>query len=922
VGDQESYLANEVIAMGGQANTTPKEGREQLLRTKLFIPPIRSNRVPRPRLMEQVNRGLDKAIILVSAPAGYGKTTLVSSWLRETGIPSAWLSLDEGDNDPIQFLQYFITALHQIVPAIQMDLLGILQGMQPAPFEALINIIINEIVEQAAPLILVLDDFHTLQAQPVLDICTYLIEHIPPQLHLALLTRTDPPLPLSRLRALNQLVDLRAEQLRFTQEEIAYFLNNMMRLDLSSEDIAAMEARTEGWIASLQLAAYTMQGGEDVHRFISAFTGSNTYIMDYLIEEVFSRQTERVGIFLMQTSILDRMCGPLCNAVAGQDPLDTSDGQVMLETLAQRNLFLFPLDDKRQWYRYHHLFADVLNRRLEQFYPQQAPGLHQRASQWFEQNGFIYDAIHHALKCGEQERAALLVAQNGCDLLMRGEVVNLLGWIKPVEAFSQAFPWIAIQKGWALALTGQLDQAEASLQTVERILASMGPSDEVGTMSGMVYAARAYRANMQGRPREAANFARRALSCLPMNNDFSCSLGSVATSILGDASWMSGTLLDARRAYTEAVQISQAASNLHMFIIANSHLADVLMELGQLHQAARMYIETIQAATLPEGQISPLAERDYAGLGLAYYELNRLDDSAENVRQCLELSQRWGSIEYLAIGDVMMARLYHVQGNTKKAQETLNAAEQLVNGYAITPWHSVWIKSAVARLWIAEGNSQRAFDLAKNSGITSDDLTRVGEIPYHLEPLYLILVRFYLIRGDNDLALALSEPLGQRLVDAGRVRMVIENLLLQSLAYQGKKDIDQALTVLGKALALAQPEGYIRVFLDEGEPMKKLLFQAKSHRIGSGFASDLLAAWGGASAAEKPSAQPLIEPLTLRELEVLMLIEAGLSNQGIADKLVISMPTVKRHISNIYTKLGAESRTQAVSIGRELKLVE
>ena len=329
-GDQGLNFKNEGIGGEEQANKLPLEGREQLLRTKLFIPPIRSNRVPRPRLMEQINGGLEKALILVSAPAGYGKTTLVSSWLRETDIPSAWLSLDEGDNDPIHFLQYFITALHQIVPAIQLDLLGVLQGMQPAPYEALVNIIINEIAEQAAPLVLVLDDFHTIQAQPVLDISAYLIEHIPPQLHLALLTRTDPPLPLSRLRVRNQLVDVRAEQLRFTLEEIAYFLNDSMHLDLSKEDIEAMEVRTEGWIASLQLAACSMQGGEDAHRFVSAFTGSNYYVMDYLVEE-------------------------------------------------------------------------VLKRRLGYLYPHQPCELHQRASQWYEQNRFVPEAIQHSLAAGDQE---------------------------------------------------------------------------------------------------------------------------------------------------------------------------------------------------------------------------------------------------------------------------------------------------------------------------------------------------------------------------------------------------------------------------------------------------------------------------------------------------------------------------------------
>ena len=388
---------------------------QTLLATKLHIPPPCQLLVLRPRLIEVLSKALISSLTLVSAPAGYGKSILVSSWLRETGVPSAWLSLDEGDNDPIRFLQYFISALQKIIPTIQPDWLGIHKEKQPASFEALLNILINEIDRQAAPFVLVLDDFHTIQAQPVLEMVAYLLDHIPAQMHLVLLTRTDPPLPLSRLRVRSQLAEIRADQLRFTREEIAAFLNEAMGLRLSTGDIADLEMRTEGWIAGLQLAAIAlqshiaMQDGKGIHSFVSAFTGSNYYIMDYLAEEVLSLQSESVRSFLLQTSILERMCGALCNAVVEADTPEQLDGQRMLETLEQMNLFLIPLDDERHWYRYHHLFADVLNRHLELQFAGKLPNLHRRASQWFEQNGFIHDAIQHALRAGDQVHAAQLV---------------------------------------------------------------------------------------------------------------------------------------------------------------------------------------------------------------------------------------------------------------------------------------------------------------------------------------------------------------------------------------------------------------------------------------------------------------------------------------------------------------------------------
>jgi LuxR family maltose regulon positive regulatory protein len=868
-------------------------------------------------LIAQLNSGLDKALILISAPAGYGKTTLVSSWLQESKITSSWLSLDEGDNDPICFLQNFIAALQKIVPAIQPDMLSLLQGTQQAPYDTLLNILINEIAERDAPFVLILDDFHVIHAQPILELFVFLLDHMPPQLHLLLITRIDPPLPLFRLRARDQLVEIRAEQLRFIEEEITVFLNEVMGLRLSSNDIAAMQARTEGWIAGLQLAALSMRDCKDIHGFVSAFTGSHHHIMDYLMGEVLKLQPERVRTFLLQTSILTSMCASLCDAVVEPEGSGSNDGQAMLEALEAMNLFVIPLDDRRQWYRYHHLFADVVHMRLNHLFPQTLPELHHRASRWYEQASMISEATHHAVKAGDPERAAQMVEQNGCSLLMRGEGFTLLKWVESVSSYACTHPWLAVLKAWGLALTGNLELVQPTLQTAEGLFSPLDPSSEVKIMLGSIAAVRAFMANLRGDTHLAAEYAYGALEYLPANNDFSCSMRSVATSIRGDACWINGNLQEATCIYQESAQISQAAGNIYMTIIANSNLADVFMEQGELHQAARIYSETLRHARRPDGQELPLADRIFAGLGQISYEWNHLEAAAEYIHHCIQLCQQWGNFNLLAKSYVMLAWLEQARSNLEKAQEAIRAAELILGEQHLIPRQSNLVKLALAHWWITQGRLERASNLLQHLGITIHD-----EIPYIREPEYMLLLRLRMAQDEHDAALALSERLLYMAESVNRRGRVIEILALRALIFQGKKEIDQALAVLGNAFSLARPEGYVRVFLDEGEPMTKLLYQAKAHGIGSAYSSELLSGFGSIPGMDLPSVQSLIEPLTLRELEILKLIEAGCTNQDIADRLVISIPTVKRHISNIYGKLGAKSRTQAVSLGRELRLFE
>ncbi len=880
-----------------------------LLSTKLYTPPSRQTLVARPRLTAILSGALAKGFTLVSAPAGYGKTTLVSSWLRDTGIASAWLSLEESDNDPVSFLQYLLAALQKIVPGVRLDLMDLVEGLQPASLQALMNILINEIASQDNPFVLVLDDFHLIQDPLILDIVAFLLDHLPaPQMHLVLISRTDPPLPLSRLRVRNQMIEIRADQLRFTPLEAAAFLNGVMGFALSAEDISAMDARTEGWIAGLQLAALSMQGCKDVPGFIDAFRGSHHYIVDYLADEVLRRQDEGTRSFLLKTSILSRLCASLCDSL-----VEGPGGQNMLETLERMNLFIIPLDEERRWYRYHHLFADALNRRLEYQFPELLPDLYCRASRWCEKNGLVADAIQYALSAGDRERMAQLVEQNGCYLLMSGEVLTLLKWMEAVEPYFQARPWLAIQKGWALTLAGRMEPAEGAFQVAERLVTALEPGPDVHSMVGTISAGRAFWADFQGNIPEAARLARQALDLLPDTDPMSQSMRSVATGALAKTLFLSGDLERASQIYIHAAEIGKAANNTEMVINTNTDIADILMEQGRLKQAEPLLLETLQLALRADGQRSPLSAQLYWRLSKVYYEWNQLDQAAHFAHQSLEVSQQWGNIESEAIGRAILARLEQARGELEKAQVLVRIADQLNRDHRFYPRNAIQIEAALDRFWLSEGGLERVSQRIQASGIRA-----AGEITCLGEPQYLTLLRWLLASGDYDAALGLAERMLQKAKKENRLARVVELLVLRALACQGKKDTDAAVITLALAVSLAQPDGYQRVFLDEGEQVFKLLYLVKLKQDATGYASQLLDAFGLLSAPVQAPARFLIEPLSAREIEVLKLIEAGLSNQEIAARLFISLATVKRHISNIYAKLDVQTRTQAVSRGKEL----
>jgi LuxR family maltose regulon positive regulatory protein len=901
-----------------------------ILATKLYVPPPRAPLVLRPRLIERLNEGLHSGLTLIAAPAGFGKSTLLSAWITERTrhdpkLRVAWLSLDEGDSDPSWFLLYLAAALHGAEPSFGANAMAALQSPQPPSAKSILTDLINEIDGVTGDIFLVLDDYHAVHSPEVDDALAFLLEHLPAHMRLIIATREDPRLPLARLRARGELSELRAADLRFSPDEAADFLRRVMGLELSAQDIAALESRTEGWIAGLQLAALSMRGREDIAGFIRSFTGSHRFVLDYLVEAVLRRQPDEVRSFLLQTSILDRFCARLCDAVT--ERLDSRD---TLELLDRCNLFLIPLDDKRQWYRYHHLFADVLRAHLAEAQPEQVSSLHRRASAWHGENGSPPDAIQHALAARDFPRAADLIelAWSAMDLNYQSSI--WLGWVRALPGeFVTARPVLSLGYGWALLESGQLEASEARLQDAERWLEA--PTDRMivvdreqfRSLPASIATARAYRSLALGDVDDTARFAQQALQLTPEGDQ---TRYIQATSLLTVAQYAGGDPVAAERSLSDLHSSLRKFGEIRTLIGTTFLLADIRLALGRLNEAEDAYQQSLRIAA-GQAELMPIGTADlYRGLGELLVERGDLEAAAQYLLTSQKLGERSATTDWMHRLCMSQARLKEAQGDLDGALGLLEEAERV---HVRNPLPDLRPVAALkARVWLKQGRLAEALGWARGQGLSVDD-----DIRYTREFEYITLARVLMAAagsdreaGSLDQATRLLGRLLQAAETGGRMGSAIQILLLQALAFQAQDDLPNALPPLERALGLAEPEGYVRTFVDEGETMRLLIKEQSRNRHHplSGYADRLLAGFTQAVPAPESAIthqrSDMIEPLSVRELEVLKLLRSELTGPEIAQHLAVSLNTLRTHTKSIFSKLGVNNRRAAIRRAEELHL--
>jgi len=910
-----------------------------ILATKLYVPSPRPDIVRRARLIERLNVGLSHPphVMLISASAGFGKTTLVSEWtvtLTQSEVRVAWLSLDEGDNDLIRFLTYLIAALQTIVPTVGEAALSALQSSQPPSADVLLTTLLNELTS-LGDIVLVLDDYHVIESQPIDEALTFIVDHLPPNLRLVIASREDPQLPLARLRVRGQLTELRAADLRFTPDEAADFLNRVMGLHLSAQDIAALENRTEGWIAGLQLAAISMQGRSDVAGFIGSFTGSHRFVLDYLMEEVLRRQSERVRDFLLQTSVLDRLSGSLCNAVT-----DQTDSQALLETLERGNLFVIPLDDQRQWWRYHHLFAEVLQAHLKEAQADRVFEIHRRASVWFEQHDQPADAIRHALAAKDLDHAANLIERVWLAMDLSYQSAAWLRWAKALpDDLIRLHPVLCLGYAWALLNSGELEASEAWLREAERWIeppvdaaASMIVADETEyrSLPASIAGARAYRALALGDIANTKVYAHQTLALVTKTDRIR---RTQATALLGMAEYASGDLEAAKRYLLGFQTMMWAVNDIANAIGITFVLADIQLVQGRLREVVSAYQQSLQLAQKRGLQFFLGVSDLYRGLSEALCEQGDLDAAAEHLQTAQHLGERGALTGWPQRLSVAQARLKDAQGDVAGALALLDEAERQ---YVRSPLPDRPIAALKARVLIRQGRLTEARSWARAQHLAPDDeLSYLREFD-HLTLARVLIAEYRTDRGDDTrrAVLNLLQRLSQVAEAGGRTGSVIEILILRALAHQTQNDLPHAFALLERALTLAEPEGYVRLFVDEGESMRLLMVDyraliEKQRHGGSqnliGYVDKLLAALGQLahipqSKIGNPKSE-MLEPLSERELEVLKLLGTELSGPEIADKLNVSLNTLRTHTKNIYSKLEANNRRAAIRRADELGLL-
>jgi len=906
----------------------------EILRTKLFIPQRRANLVPRLRLVERLNTGLDKKLTMIAAPAGFGKTTLLSEWIPKCPRFVTWLSLDEGDNDPAQFWAYFIASLQGLHPDLGSSAFALIQSPQAPPIKSILTELINDLIAFSNPFASVLDDYHFIDSQPIHEALIFLIDHLPANMNLVITTREDPPLPLARLRARDQLTEIRAQGLRFTQEETDTFLRGVMGLTLSKQDVAALEDRTEGWAVGLQLAGLSMQRLADQKAFIADFSGSHRHILDYLTDEVLQRQPEGIRTFLLQTAILDRLCGPLCDALT-----ERIDSDKLLAHLEAANLFVIPLDEERRWYRYHHLFSDLLRNQLARSQPKLIPELHRRASQWFEGNGNIHSAVEHALQASDLTQAAHLIEQHTLPKLYQGEVAKVVGWFDrmPEEVLHLA-PMLCICKAWALVLMqrgargGEVEQAlHAADKALDRVKAGEALRNQVSGHAASIQAFLLRRpALIDKKPEKLIALSQEALRLLPVEEK---AIRSAAALNIGYGYQALADLEAASLAFKQVLEDGLAGGNYYAGIYGPINLVVSALLVGHLREALQLCEANIERFNqILAGQYFPPIGALYIYKGSILLEYDCLAEAEQALTEGLDLVRWTGDSVAPKKGYTALARLRAIQGDRPAMLEAVKTLEEtwpegtlyaraLRHRLSMRYWPEDPDVQKDASTWLAQSEIQ--FDeLAVIDSV--DPISRARFVSY-LNAAHVLArlskgkpgvfpvegVHAYLKR-QHDFA-----------VSHGFVNWVVEIAIARTLLYQAAGKKDEALETLEGALSAAAHTGLLRIFLDECEPLQALLEEAKPRLTDEGLIvyANRLSDASSCGPAKPETVEGHQELLSERELEILRYLAKGLTYEEMGQQLFLSLNTVQFHVKNIYRKLLVNKRMQAIEKARELRLV-
>jgi LuxR family maltose regulon positive regulatory protein len=904
-----------------------------VLVSKLQVLPIHPSVISRQRLVERLDESINCKLTLVAAQAGFGKTTLLSDWINQRNVPASWFSVESSDSDPLQFLTYMIAALQNIDKNIGLTALDLIKSPQLPPLPSILTALINSMTNVSEDFILVLDDYHLADAIPINTIMTFLLEHLPPRMHIILSTRSDPPLPLSRLRSQNQMLEIRATDLSFTREETVQFIRKNLSVDLSLADIELLEIKTEGWITGLQLAVLSMQGRRDAAQFVKDFKGDNRYIADYLMEEVLIGQPEHIQNFFLYTSILDRLYGPLCDAVIGQ-----KDSYQILIELEKANLFIYALDNEQKWFRYHRLFSDLLLQRLRHTQPDRVNELHVRASEWLFRNSFKEEAVSHALAAQDFDRASNLIEDFAEAIWERGQQAKLLRWFSSLPlGMVSTKPMLSILQARAQVMSGELQSAELTLQRAEQSLENLcGDRVEMmpdGTsfhrelnrdeLCGKIATIRAILAMYQGDVDRATEQAREALDLLSLEEMM---WRGVAASMLGMAHGWAGTgdLVKAKQGFSEARDISEAAGNASFFLFASMGLAAVEIFQGRMKEALKLF-RKLQKFVEERGMIETgNASSIRSSIGSILFEMNKREEGRRLVEESIVLAEKAYDWVVLAANRLNLVRILFSQGENQEAQKLIATIEKDTIDFEIPPWMRHRISSWKVRIFLAIKNKEGAERWVEESGL---DLQ--AKITHRREAEYMAFARVLREQNRLDKADHLLERLISNAEAGNRILVVMESLLIRALVLYDQGDINEALEFISQVLALAEPGGFVRIFIDEGPSLKDCLVKICDDlekdrkparmRFSSSYVKKLLVAFEAEKSPQRVKFRE--ESLSERETEVLQLITAGFSNQEIADKLFISLNTVRTHTKNINAKLGVHSRTQAIARAKELDLL-